>query len=163
MGRRLRREEVMTIEVRHERGMSNRAIARQLGVHEYAVRYRLARPRAGVRDGRTDKPFAAAPWAEARSRAGCSRGRRWDERPRALRVVGRRARVRGELQSGAARRAGASRPALGAGAAAGGDAAGRASPGCGYDDGTPVADVYESPFAFTGTIHEAVIDVSARR
>jgi arylsulfatase len=31
---------------------------------------------------------------------------------------------------------------------------------CGYDDGTPVADVYESPFAFTGTIHEAVIDVS---
>ena len=34
---------------------------------------------------------------------------------------------------------------------------------CGYDDGTPVADVYESPYAFTGTIHEAVIDVSARR
>jgi arylsulfatase len=31
---------------------------------------------------------------------------------------------------------------------------------CGYDDGTPVADVYESPFAFTGAIHEAVIDVS---
>ena len=31
---------------------------------------------------------------------------------------------------------------------------------CGYDDGTPVAEVYESPFAFTGTIHEAVIDVS---
>jgi arylsulfatase len=31
---------------------------------------------------------------------------------------------------------------------------------CGYDDGTPVADVYESPYAFTGTIHEAVIDVS---
>ena len=31
---------------------------------------------------------------------------------------------------------------------------------CGYADGTPVADVYESPFAFTGTIHEAVIDVS---
>ena len=41
MGRRLRREEVMTIEVLHERGMSNRAIARQLGVHEHAVRYRL--------------------------------------------------------------------------------------------------------------------------
>jgi hypothetical protein len=31
---------------------------------------------------------------------------------------------------------------------------------CGYDDGTPVADVYESPFAFTGTIHGAMIDVS---
>jgi IS30 family transposase len=41
MERRLRREEVMTIEVLHERGMSNRAIARQLGVHEHAVRYRL--------------------------------------------------------------------------------------------------------------------------
>ena len=65
MERRLRREEVMTIEVLHERGMSNRAIARQLGVHEHAVRYRLARPQAGARDGRADKPFAAAPWAEA--------------------------------------------------------------------------------------------------
>jgi hypothetical protein len=31
---------------------------------------------------------------------------------------------------------------------------------CGFDDGTPVAEVYESPFTFTGTIHEAVIDVS---
>ena len=31
---------------------------------------------------------------------------------------------------------------------------------CGYDDGTPVSDVYEAPFAFTGTIHEVVIDVS---
>jgi len=31
---------------------------------------------------------------------------------------------------------------------------------CGYADGTPVSEVYESPFAFTGTIHEAVIDVS---
>ena len=48
MGRRLRREEVMTIEVLHERGLSNRAIARQLGVHEHAVRYRLARQVAPV-------------------------------------------------------------------------------------------------------------------
>ena len=31
---------------------------------------------------------------------------------------------------------------------------------CGYDSGAPVlADVYESPFAFTGTIHEVVIDL----
>ncbi len=30
---------------------------------------------------------------------------------------------------------------------------------CGFDDGTPVADTYESPFVFTGTLHEAVIDV----
>ena len=48
MERRLRREEVMTIEVLHERGMSNRAIARQLGVHENAVRYRLSRREARV-------------------------------------------------------------------------------------------------------------------
>ena len=65
MGRRLRREEVMTIEVLHERGLSNRAIARQLGVHEYAVRYRLARQAAPAPDGRAGKPFAAAPWAGA--------------------------------------------------------------------------------------------------
>ena len=60
MGRRLRREEVMTIEVLHERGLSNRAIARQLGVHEHAVRYRLARQAAPAPDGRAGKPFAPA-------------------------------------------------------------------------------------------------------
>jgi transposase len=65
MERRLRREDVMTIEVLHERGISNRAIARQLGVCEHAVRYRLARQASGARDGRADKVFAAAPWAEA--------------------------------------------------------------------------------------------------
>jgi len=65
MGRRLRREEVMTIEVLHERGLSNRAIARQLGVHEHTVRYRLARQAAPAPDGRAGKPFAAAPWAAA--------------------------------------------------------------------------------------------------
>lgn len=41
MTRRLKREEVMTIGVLHERGMAKRAIARQLGVDEKAVRYRL--------------------------------------------------------------------------------------------------------------------------
>jgi len=46
-------------------GISNRAIARQLGVHEHAVRYRLARQASGARDGRVGKPFAAAPWAAA--------------------------------------------------------------------------------------------------
>ena len=30
---------------------------------------------------------------------------------------------------------------------------------CGYADGTPVTDAYTAPFAFTGTIHEVVIDV----
>jgi IS30 family transposase len=54
--RRLRREEVMAIEVLHERGMSNRAIARQLGVHEHAVGYRLRRLAEGVADGRSGRP-----------------------------------------------------------------------------------------------------------
>jgi transposase len=57
MGRRLRQEEVMTIQVLQERGGSNRSIARQLGVDERAVRYRLAR--RGARDGRADKPYRA--------------------------------------------------------------------------------------------------------
>jgi transposase len=59
MGRRLREEEVMTIEVLHERGCANREIARQLGIDEKAVRYRLARRASGATDGRSDKPFRA--------------------------------------------------------------------------------------------------------
>jgi transposase len=55
----------MTIEVLHERGLSNRAIARQLGVHEHAVRYRLRRQASGAVDGRRGKPYAAEPWGEA--------------------------------------------------------------------------------------------------
>jgi len=49
----------MTIQVLHERGMSNRAIARQLGIRENAVRYRLKRLKAGLPDGRSSKPFQA--------------------------------------------------------------------------------------------------------
>jgi len=64
MGRRLREEEVMTIQVLHERGSSNRAIARTLGVSEKAVRYRLARLRSGDRDRRRDKVFRAEAVAE---------------------------------------------------------------------------------------------------
>ena len=60
MGRRLKREEVMTIQVLHERGLSNRAIAHQLGIDEKAVRYRLARRAEGRRDGRSNKVFRAA-------------------------------------------------------------------------------------------------------
>ncbi len=78
MGRRLKREEVMTIQVLHERGLSNRAIARQLGIREHAVRYRLRAAAAGRPDGRSDKPFRAealagviARWmAEAEQRGG---------------------------------------------------------------------------------------------
>jgi len=59
MGRRLREEEVMTIQVLHERGCSNREIARKLGIDEKAVRYRLARLASETTDGRGDKPFRA--------------------------------------------------------------------------------------------------------
>ncbi len=59
MGRRLKREEVMTIQVLHERGLSNRAIARQLGIGENAVRYRLRAAAASRPDGRSNKPFGA--------------------------------------------------------------------------------------------------------
>ena len=59
MGRRLKREEVMTIQVLHERGLSNRAIGRQLDVDERTVRYQLKREVEGRPDGRRDKPFRA--------------------------------------------------------------------------------------------------------
>lgn len=55
----------MTIGVLHQRGLSNRAIARQLGVHEHAVRYRLARMASGSRDRRTERPRSVEPWAAA--------------------------------------------------------------------------------------------------
>ena len=65
MSRRLRREEVMTIGVLHDRGVSKRAIARQLGVDEKAVRYRLQRLASGAVDGRSAKAHSAEPWTEA--------------------------------------------------------------------------------------------------
>ena len=72
MGRRLREEEVMTIQVLHERGCSNREIARKLGIRESAVRYRLARQASSAKDrakrqavsrrgaARGDRPLARA-------------------------------------------------------------------------------------------------------
>ncbi|MEZ4333439.1 MAG: IS21 family transposase [Myxococcota bacterium] len=54
----------MTVEVLHERGVSNRAIARQLGVSEHAIRYRLRRRAEARPDGRT-KSLSAEPWADA--------------------------------------------------------------------------------------------------
>jgi transposase len=66
--RRLRREEVMTIEVLSERGVSKRAIARQLGVHEHTVRYRLRRLATPRPDGRAAKERSAEPYAEAIAR-----------------------------------------------------------------------------------------------
>jgi len=55
----------MTIEVLRERGLSQRAVARQLGVHENAVRYRLMRLAARARDRRADKVSSVAAYAEA--------------------------------------------------------------------------------------------------
>jgi len=63
--RRLRREEVMTIKVLRERGVSQRAIARQLGVPENAVRYRLQRLAKQARDRRADQVSSVASHAEA--------------------------------------------------------------------------------------------------
>lgn len=57
--RRLGREEVVTIEVLHERGCAKREIGRQLGIDEKAVRYRLARRAVGAVDGRAEQPFLA--------------------------------------------------------------------------------------------------------
>ncbi|MCG8589075.1 MAG: IS21 family transposase [Proteobacteria bacterium] len=52
----------MTIQVLHERGLSNRAIARQLGIRENSVRYRLRRLAEDLPDGRS-KRFQAEPLA----------------------------------------------------------------------------------------------------
>jgi IS30 family transposase len=49
----------MTIQVLHERGVSNRAIGRQLGVDERTVRYRLQRAAEDRPDGRSEKVFRA--------------------------------------------------------------------------------------------------------
>ena len=55
----------MTIGVLRERGVSQRAIARQLGVHENAVRYRLRRLATQARDRRADQVSSVASHAEA--------------------------------------------------------------------------------------------------
>jgi transposase len=56
---RLRREEIVTIEVLAEHGESGRSIARRLGVSEGTVRYHLRRQGEERSDGRKDKPFLA--------------------------------------------------------------------------------------------------------
>jgi IS30 family transposase len=56
----LRREEVLTIEVLSAKLVLSRAIARQLGVAEGAVRYHLRRQAAHAVDGRTGKGLEAA-------------------------------------------------------------------------------------------------------
>jgi len=61
---RLTAEDVVTIHVLSEKEAASRAIARQLGVTEGAVRYHLRRRASGATDGRARKVFAAAAVAE---------------------------------------------------------------------------------------------------
>ena len=61
---RLTAEDVVTIHVLSEKEAASRAIARQLGVTEGAVRYHLRRRASGATDGRAGKAFAASALAE---------------------------------------------------------------------------------------------------
>jgi transposase len=59
----LRREEIVTLQVLAEKGQSNVQIAQTLGVTEGTVRYH--RRRQGRDDGRSNKPRKAAGWTQA--------------------------------------------------------------------------------------------------
>ena len=61
---RLRGEEVVTIQVLAEKGVSHCGIARTLGVNEGTVRYPLRRAAEGAEDGRKRQPHRAAGLAE---------------------------------------------------------------------------------------------------
>ncbi len=65
MANKLNQEARMTIQSLTERGQSNRAIARLLGVHENAVRYHLRRNRQAATDGRRQQKHLAADFQDA--------------------------------------------------------------------------------------------------
>lgn len=65
MATKLDQEARMTIQTLAERGQSNRAIARLLGVHENAVRYHLHRSRQAIADGRSRQQHLAANFQDA--------------------------------------------------------------------------------------------------
>ncbi len=65
MANKLNQEARMTIQTLAERGQSNRAIARLLGVHENAVRYHRHRAQQGTVDGRTQQKHLAADFQDA--------------------------------------------------------------------------------------------------
>jgi len=64
MPRRLRKEEVVTVQVLAEKGQNHCEIGRVLGVTEGTVRYHLRRAAAGAEDGRKQRLFKAEPLAE---------------------------------------------------------------------------------------------------
>lgn len=80
---RLRREEVVTIQVLAEKQLPQRAIARQLGVTEGTVRYHLQRQRVGACDGRHERSFQAP----RRLRPGWKGGRSQSARPTCTRCT----------------------------------------------------------------------------
>jgi transposase len=61
----LTKEQIMVADGMIERGVSIRQMARQLGVRESALRYRLRRQRDGAVDGRSAKPTALDPFEAA--------------------------------------------------------------------------------------------------
>lgn len=68
---RLRREEIVTIQVLAEKGQNYCEIARVLGVSEGTVRYHLRRAAAGATDGRKVKPWS--PMGQLGAVAACDR------------------------------------------------------------------------------------------
>ena len=64
MPSRLRREEIVTIQVLHDTGQGNTQIAQTLGVTEGDVRYHLGRAASGAADGRQNQVPKAAAVAE---------------------------------------------------------------------------------------------------
>ena len=63
--RRLQSKEIVTMATLKERGLSNREIAKLLGVSESTVRYRLRRRQEGRPDGRSGKSSVARPYERA--------------------------------------------------------------------------------------------------
>ena len=62
---RLRKEEIVTIQVLAQKGVPKAEVARKLGVSEGTVSYHLRRQAAGAEDGRADKAFLAQAYADA--------------------------------------------------------------------------------------------------
>jgi len=61
----LRERDLVVMDVLREKGWSTRAVARELGVDESTLRYRIERHEAGAGDGRSRQAEACAPWGAA--------------------------------------------------------------------------------------------------